>query len=233
MSPRQVVEVALSKELNIIAVCDHNTVDNVAASQRAAFLTGGDLTVLPGMEICTSEDVHLLALFDSLDQALAMQNLVYSRMNGRSNRPDIFGEQPAVNEFDEVEFFNDRLLIEAVNLGLSEAVNAIHSLGGLAAASHVDRESYSLLGTLGFIPPDLGLDALEASPGCDLPELLARRPELKGWPLIRSSDAHFLNEIGAVWTDFWLRKPSASEILMALKGTDGRGLRPAPPRTVS
>ncbi|MFH1138697.1 MAG: PHP-associated domain-containing protein [Pseudomonadota bacterium] len=224
MSPRAVVETALARGLDIIAVCDHNSADNVAASLRAASRAGGRLVVLPGLEICTVEEVHLLALFDRLDSALAMQKLVYSRMSDNVNRPEIFGEQVAANEFDEVEFFNDRLLIGAVDLDLIAAAAAVHRLGGLAAASHVDRRAFSLLGVLGFIPPGLDLDALEVSPGCDLAGLFSRRPELRDWPIIRSSDAHHPAELGRAWTDFRLDNPSLSEIALALKGREGRFL---------
>ena len=91
-----------------------------------------------------------------------MQSIVYNYLKG-ANRLELFGDQVAANEFDEVERFNDRMLINATQLGLHDIVMETHRLGGLGIASHGDRPSYSILSQLGFIPPDLKLDALEIS----------------------------------------------------------------------
>ncbi|MBU1740578.1 MAG: PHP domain-containing protein [Proteobacteria bacterium] len=221
MSPRGVVEAALAAGLDLIAVTDHNSAENVAATVRAAAGRGGP-TVLCGLEVATSEEVHLLTLFSDPKPALAMQDLVYANFPAKTNRPEIFGDQVVANEFDEVEGFNDRLLIGAGYLDLSAAVRACHSLGGLAVAAHVDRPSFSLLGQLGFVPPDLALDAFEVSPRGDEAELARRFPDLAGRPLIRGSDAHFLQDIGSAWTEFRLNHPDLDEIRLALRARDGR-----------
>ncbi|MEW6262805.1 MAG: PHP-associated domain-containing protein [Thermodesulfobacteriota bacterium] len=222
MSPRGVVEAAAAGRLDIIAVCDHNTAENVAATRRASERRGGRPWVLAGLEVCTAEEVHLLALFEEPETALEMQAVVYNHLPPKTNRPEIFGEQVVANEDDEVEGFNDRLLIAATDLELAAVVAEIHALGGLALASHVDREAFGLLGQLGFIPPGLALDGLEVSPRCDWPDFLARHPELAGWPIVRSSDAHFLPDLGSAWTEFLLAEPSLEEIALALKSAGGR-----------
>ena len=122
------------------------------------------------------------------------------------------------DEFDEVEGFNDRLLIGAVDLGLQEIVGEVQRLGGLNIASHVDRPSFGIIGQLGFIPPDLGLDALEFSRGGMGEEVSVTR-EL---PVVTSSDAHFLHDVGRICTPFFLESPNLKEIRMALQGKDGR-----------
>ena len=158
MSPRAVVETSIEEQLDIIAICDHNAMENVQFVLRS--VEGKPLTLLPRMEITSSEEVHLLALFDTLDDLTKIQNIVYDHLPG-TNREEIFGCQTIVNELDEVEGFNDRFLLGATQLSLLEIIHHIHGFGGLAIASHIDRESFSIIGQLGFIDQDIPLDALE------------------------------------------------------------------------
>ncbi|HDZ84616.1 MAG TPA: PHP domain-containing protein, partial [Nitrospirae bacterium] len=59
MSPLAVVNAAAEKGIDIIAVTDHNSAENVLAAQRAAL--DKDITVLAGMEIASSEEAHIIA----------------------------------------------------------------------------------------------------------------------------------------------------------------------------
>jgi PHP family Zn ribbon phosphoesterase len=219
MSPRAIVEKSIEKGLDIIAVCDHNAAENVGATMRKGVAQG--LQVLPGMEINSREEAHVLALFETADQALNMQEIIYRKLKG-TNRPELFGDQVIANELDEVEGFNDHLLIGAVDMGLKEIIRKIHDIGGLSIASHVDRPSFSVLSQFGFIPSDLGLDALEiANP--EKPLEIHYGPDGAGeLPILRSSDAHFLSDIGRIYTDFLMEGPSLKEIRMALSGVSGR-----------
>jgi PHP family Zn ribbon phosphoesterase len=219
MSPRAIVNMSLARGIDIIAVCDHNSAENVGAAMRAGAKRG--LFVFPGMEICSREEVHTIALFETVKQAIKMQEIVYRRLTG-TNRPEVFGDQVVVNEFDEVEGFNDRMLIGATQLALLDVVKDIRRLGGLSIASHVDRPSFSILGQLGFIPAGLDIDALEISRHIKkelAPEL---PPGARDFPIVTSSDAHFLDDIGIPCTSFLLESPSLDEIRMALKGKCGR-----------
>jgi PHP family Zn ribbon phosphoesterase len=219
MSPRAIVEKSLESGLDIIAVCDHNSAENVGAVMRAGSQRG--IHVIPGMEINSREEVHTLAFFDTEMQALKMQELIYRHLRG-TNRPELFGDQVVANEFDEVEGFNDRLLIAATGLALDQVVKEVHRLGGLTIASHVDRPSFSILGQLGFIPPDMELDGLELSRHLSLEEAESKLPEVGGFTLVSFSDAHFLDDIGQRTTSFVLEAPSLTEIRMALREESGR-----------
>jgi PHP family Zn ribbon phosphoesterase len=219
MSPRAIVEKSIEKGLDIIAVCDHNAAENVGATMRKGAAHG--LQVLPGMEINSREEAHILALFKTADQALNMQEIIYRKLKG-TNRPELFGDQVIANEFDEVEGFNDHLLIGAVDMELKEIIQAIHNIGGLSIASHVDRPSFSVLSQLGFIPSDLGLDALEiANPEKPL-EIPYMPDKTEKLPILKSSDAHFLSDVGRKFTNFLLEEASLEEIRMALSGVSGR-----------
>ena len=162
-----------------------------------------------------------MALFETADQAVNMQEIIYRKLSG-TNRPELFGDQVIANEFDEVEGFNDHLLIGAVDMGLKEIIEAIHNFGGLSIASHVDRPSFSVLSQLCFIPSDLGLDALEfANPEKPI-EIPCGPDDAVKLPILRSSDAHFLSDIGRISTAFLLEEPSLKEIRMAFSGISGR-----------
>ena len=219
MSPRAIVRKSLEVGLDLIAVCDHNSAENVAAVIRAA--SEKTLWVLPGMEVSSREEVHTLAIFDRVDQVLQMQEWVYSRLRG-TNRPELFGDQVVANEFDEVEGFNDRLLIGAVQISLAELVKQVHRLGGLSIASHVDRPSFSILSQLGFVPKDLNLDALEVSVHTDRESARKGIPGVEDCALLSFSDAHFLSDVGTASTSFLMEAPCVSEIRLALKEQEGR-----------
>ncbi len=220
MSPKRIVHRAKVRKVDIIAVCDHNSAENAGAAIKAARNTG--VTVFPGMEIASSEEVHILALFDELEDALSMQAAVYAQLLEGENKPELFGEQIIANELDEVEGYNNKLLIGATKLKIAQIIEKIHRLEGLAIASHVDRPSYSILSQLGFIPDDLPLDGLEISANTNAATATEIFPGIKKYPVVTSSDAHNLEEIGRAVTYFYLTEPSVLEIRKALKNQDGR-----------
>lgn len=217
MSPHKIANQAKIKELDILGICDHNSAENTPALMKAA--EKFDIRVLPGMEVTSQEEVHILALFDKVEPALALQDIIYAHLPGE-NDERAFGMQVIVNHRGDVLGFNKRLLIGASTLTLEEVVATIHSLNGLAVASHIDREGFSLIGQLGFIPDHLELDALEISPRMSFSEAQAKfAPHL---PVISSSDAHFLNEIGIGTTTFLLQAETLDEIKMAFLNAGGR-----------
>jgi hypothetical protein len=222
MSPKRIVERAMAKKLDIIGICDHNSAENVHATKIAA--SKKNITVLPGMEASSTEEVHIIALFDETPKVQELQHLIYEHLPPEQNKEEVFGKQIIANEFDEVEGYNKRLLISATTLTLKELVQKIHYLGGLVIASHIDRETYSIIGQLGFVPEDLAVDALEISPNTARSDALKKFPEIKKFPLVFASDAHFLNDIGKTTTSFLIEEPTVVEIRKAFKNRDGRGI---------
>lgn len=219
MTPRKIIKTAIDRGLDIIAITDHNSAKNLAPIVKLG--KEFNLTVIPGIEICSKEEVHLLALFDSLEPAYEMQSFIYKRLNGK-NDPNIFGMQVVGNEYDEVECFEDRLLISAADLNLDEIENEIHRLNGIAIASHIDRESYSIIGQLGFIPKGICFDALEVSPAASEEKINNLKAEHPNFEFVRNSDAHFLKDIGKCRTKFFIKKPTFDEMQKAFKKIDGR-----------
>jgi len=219
MSPHAIVERVHHTDLDIIAICDHNSSENVAATRKVSLNT--DLVVLAGIEIASKEEVHILGLFDGEDETLKVQEMVYRHLPGE-NDERTFGYQVVVNEKEEVVRFNKKLLIGATTISLEEVVALIHSFNGLAIASHVDRDAYSIIGQLGFIPKGLALDALELSPRIGIVEAREKFPQIIDYPLVTSSDAHTLDDIGKSSTIFSMEEVSIAEMSMALKGKEGR-----------
>jgi PHP family Zn ribbon phosphoesterase len=219
MYPRAVVDKSIEEQLDIIAVCDHNAMENVQFVLR--LVEGKPLTVLSGMEITSSEEVHLLALFDSLDDLKKIQDIVYDHLPG-TNREEIFGCQAIVNDLDQVEGFNDRFLLGATELSLLEIIHHIHGFGGLAIASHIDREGFSIIGQLGFIDPDIPLDALEVTYRTGLGDARSKYPELSRFAFVESSDAHSVKDIGRAVTTMFLERGTISELKMAFEHQSGR-----------
>ena len=219
MSPRAIIERSVQIGLHMIAVCDHNSCENYPALQAASRTT--DLAVLAGMEITSQEEIHILGLFDTQESAFAVQEVVYKNLPGE-NDEKTFGCQVVVNEHEEVVSFNEKLLIGATTLPLEAVVELIHSRGGLAIASHIDREAYSIISQLGFVPPGLALDALEVSPATGLDEARRRFPGLDHLPFISSSDAHSLDGIGRSSTAFLMSAAGIGEMRLALEGKEGR-----------
>ena len=161
MHPMALVQKAIEAKLDMIAICDHNSSANVPYVINAAQTS--KLKILPGMEITTSEEVHLLAIFDSLSNLTLLQKIIDQHLHGE-NDEERFGVQAIVNENGEVEGINNQLLIGATDLSLDTLIGYIHQFDGLAIAAHIDRESFSVLSQLGFIDDNADFDALEITP---------------------------------------------------------------------
>ncbi len=220
MSPSAIVHTAAEKGLHIIAITDHNSAENVKAAQSAA--ENIDVAVLAGMEITSSEEAHILALFDDAEGIAKMQNAVYDSLLPGENDEKRFGDQIVVNEKDEVLDFNNRLLIGATELPVQLIVDTIHSLGGLSIASHVDKDVFSIISQLGFIPEELNFDALEMSPHINREHAEQSFSSYSTYTWISSSDAHHLTDIGKRATDFFMREPTIKEMALAMRRIDGR-----------
>ena len=212
MQATVIVKQAKKVGLDMIGICDHNSAENVSAVVKAGVREG--LPVIPGIEITSCEEVHILGLFNTEQDLMHLQDMVYDNLSGE-NREQFFGPQTVVDEWDHVLGTNHRLLIGATALTVEQIVKAIHRRSGLAIASHVDRERFSLIGQLGFIPKGLELDALEVS----TPSSIKQGHD---YPVVTFSDAHFLDDIGKSYTHFMIEDVSVDEIKKALHNEMGR-----------
>lgn len=189
MTPNNLINMSIIKGLDAVALTDHNACENVRA---AAAVAGDKIIFIPGMEVETSEEVHIVTLFPTADAAEEMQRILVDSSPFIPNRPEIFGNQYIMDENDEICGEIDRMLVTASGLDIYTVVAAAKDLGGIAYPAHIDRESYSVLSNLGFIPPDLDILAVEITE--------KSRAALEGeysnrYNIITSSDAHYLWDI--------------------------------------
>ncbi len=183
MTPGNVCAMAGLKGLQAIAITDHNTARNLRAFSVAAKRQG--LVFLPGIELCSREEVHLLAYFPTVDAAEAMGDLCLPLLGGLKNQPTFYGEQTVVNDRDEPVAAEDALLIGALDMDLASLAALVRQHGGVPMPAHIARGN-GLLTMLGFVPPDSGFAALEAPLG---------NPAPQGFRVLTNSDAHTLGDI--------------------------------------
>jgi len=187
MTPNNIVNMALLNGLDAIAVTDHNSCDNVEAVIKAA---NGRIIVIPGMELQTKEEVHLLCYFQDLEALLSFQNLLTDYYDGIPNNPVFFGNQLIINEFDEIIGEKAQSLLSSLSISIDDAVNFVDSLHGAVIPAHINRPSYSIISQLGFIPPSLNLTLLEFSQNYYISFF-----DYPGYKFITSSDSHSLGNI--------------------------------------
>lgn len=219
MIPPLIVQTAVDQGIQLIAITDHNASANVAAVQRAADGTG--LFVLPGMELQTREEVHVLCLFDTLDQLSEWQRQVNETLPDLENNIEYFGEQFIVDETGDFLAREPRLLLTSSSMTIEDAFNGVDQLGGLFIPAHVNRKAFGLIENLGFVPPSLPIRGLEISRHITPDNAYATFPQIRPYPLIQSGDVHQLDSfLGSTYLT--MEAPSIAEILKAIQKWEGR-----------
>lgn len=215
MAPGHVVARARDVGLDVIGITDHNSSANARAVVGAA--RGSGLWVLPGMEVESREEVHVLCLFERADEAEAWQEVVYAHLPPLVNDEAAFGAQLVVSAEDEFVRHETRRLLVATSLGIAEVAERVAGLGGICIPAHVDRQAYGLIGVLGFVPPEPAFPALEVSRHARPADHAA-----PGRAVLRSSDAHDLDDLGTATSTFHLAEPTLAELVLACRGEAGR-----------
>ncbi len=210
MSPDVIVARALEMKLDIIGITDHNTTRQCRVTRKLGEKAG--IAVLMGAEVTTKEEVHCLTFFETLEQLDDFQAYLDHHIPDIRNDVKRFGYQVAVDEHNDIVYTEERLLISALDEGIGQVEAKVHSLGGLFIPAHIDKPRFSLYGQLGFMPAGLQVDALEISPKTSPAQFLLLHPELRGIPLISSSDAHLPALIGTRVTCFEMEHPGFGEL---------------------
>jgi 3',5'-nucleoside bisphosphate phosphatase len=219
-TPPNIVASAIENGMQMIAVTDHNSAENVGAVVKCGKLHG--LKVIPGMEVSSREEAHMLCLLNSVESVLELQQIIYAALPDAPNRPDYFGRQLVMDGEGTVTGECMRLLMGAADLSIDAIMREVHRLGGLAIAAHVDRPSFSVIANLGMVPPGAQFDAVEISATLTKDEAIARFPSIEGFPVIAGSDAHFPQAIGSNPTLFLLEKMDLEDIRLAFQERGGR-----------
>lgn len=221
MIPPFIVERALEKKIELIAITDHNSSANVRAVQKAA--EGTSLAVLPGMEVQSREDVHLLTLFENIEALEGWQLEVDRALPNLPNNTEYFGQQFVVNETGEFLRSEPRLLITSTNFSIDDIFERVHTLGGIVIPAHVERTSYGLFPSLGLISDKWHVLALEISRQTSPSKVVLKFPAARKYPLIQSGDVHRLDDFLGT-TVFNLDCPTIMELRLAFSQTDGRSV---------
>ena len=191
MTPQNIVGMMALAGYEVIAVADHNSTRNCKGVMAAAKEAG--LLVVPAMELCSREEVHVLCLLPDLEAAEAFDRYVYEKLPDIQNRPDIFGRQLYMDEGGRVTGEEEKLLISAADIGIYEVYDLVKSYGGTAIPAHVDRQSFSLLSNLGFYDPSMAFPAIELTANCDGKHF--GQTHQIALPYMVNSDAHSLDQI--------------------------------------
>jgi len=215
MTPANIAGMAAVKGLDVIALTDHNSCKNCPAILKHGEEYG--ITVIPGMELTTAEEVHVVCLFPALDDAMAFDGYVYERLLPIKNREDIFGKQQIMDADDQVTGNVERLLIGATDISFDQVFGLVEAYRGIAYPAHIDKSTTSLLSNLGFVPPDSSFTCAEISTFDHLHQIQKEHPYFLQCKMLSSSDAHYLEDIREPDYQIYARSRAAKDILEGLR----------------
>lgn len=193
MTPNNIVNMSVLKKLDFISITDHNSMKNVEAVIKCS--EGKDIIIVPGMEVETSEEIHVITLFKDIDSLKKLASKVYDSLPNIKNRVDIFGEQLVFDYNDQMVESEEKLLLVGCGLSIDEVIKITRENNGIPIPAHINRESNSILSSFGYIPLELNIKTVEISNNSDKVKLLEEFTDLNSYKIITSSDAHRLKDI--------------------------------------
>ncbi|MCE5198198.1 MAG: PHP domain-containing protein [Armatimonadota bacterium] len=221
MIPPLIVEAAKVAGLDVIAIADHNSCENAAAVMRAA--EGSGIRVLPGMEVQSVEGIHLLCLFDEIEQAEALQEAVYGSLISLPGGAYRYSEEQFVVDWEgEFVKYCEKRIALPTSMDIDEVFERVAKIGGIMIPSHIDRQGTGIIDILGMIPETPDINGLEISRNITPDEARVRFPSVGNRPIFQNSDAHWLSAIGERHTILHMAHRNVSEIKLACRGVGGR-----------
>lgn len=220
MIPSLIVEAARIAGLDIIGIADHNSCENADAVVEAA--RGSSVKVLPGMEVQSVEGVHLLCLFDSVEQAEQMRETVYDRLPNIAVSERQYKQQMVVDSVADFVKYVTKPISLPTSMEIDEVFERAYTLGGILIPSHIDRHETGLCGVLGMLPETPVFEAVEVSQNITTQEARAKYPSIGPLPVFHGSDAHWLSAIGERRTMLYMESRTVEEIRLACRGEGGR-----------
>ncbi len=216
MTPQNILGMSSLKGLQIVALTDHNTAKNCGVFMKAAQEYG--ICAIPGMELTTAEEIHMLCLFPDLATANRFEELLEGKRIRFKNKPDIFGHQLLVDEDEKQTEGADYLLSAATMLSVDEAVPLVRDLGGFICPAHVDRPSNGMIGILGTVPTDYRFSHIEYK-NSSLAEDIRQSHGLLDTVSLYDSDAHHLWDISEPCHRLELEQehPTPSDVIRYLR----------------
>ncbi len=220
MSPRNIVRQAVIKKIDILGITDHNSTYHTKVIYDLAREEG--IEVYFGCEVCTREEVHCLALFESHVLCQSFQKFLDEHLSDVKNNPERFGYQVVVDKNENIIKQVDKSLISGLKASIEEVEREVHRLKGIFIPAHIDRPYSSIISQLGFIPMDLNIDAVEISKNVIFNDFVGKNKWVEKYTIVQNSDAHYLGNLGDVTTLLRMESTSFNEFRKALKNEDGR-----------
>lgn len=216
MTPNNIVNMALLKGIDIVSVTDHNTALNLPAVSEAAIKNG--IMLLPGIEVQTREEIHMLCYFKKVNTAVDFGSQIYNKLPDVKNNEEVFGRQLVMDSQDKVISTCERLLLSSAGISLKQLTDMVSEWGGVCIPAHVDRNSYSIISNLGFIPDNLSIRTVEISRSINEDSALKKFPLLRNFRMIKSSDAHYLWDISERENFISISELTLTNVLDYLRG---------------
>lgn len=214
MTPANIVNMAKLIGLDVIAVTDHNSCKNCPAV--LSYAQKNDILAIPGMELCTMEEVHVLCFFSDLKDAMEFDTYVYNRLIKIPNQEKFFGKQEIYDDLDTKVGEEPYLLVNATEISFDSLDELMKEYKGVYIPAHVDKGSNSLISNLGFVPPDARFGCIEIKDINRQEELLKANPYFLECNIIINSDAHTLGRINEAEHFLKTRQKSSKAVLEAL-----------------
>ena len=218
MTPGNIIEKALAENIDVLAITDHNSAENVKIAMELAKNTS--LHIIPAMEVESIEEVHLLCYFQNINLLLDFQKEIYNALPDVENKEEVFGYQLLTDQNDEYKSKVNRLLATAVNLNIQDVIDKVLSRNGLVIPSHIDR-SYGLITNLGFLPPEIELNIMEIGKNSKVSRVKEKFPFLQEHSLIKNSDSHHLNDLKP-YMELKMNEVNLLELKKAFQIQEGR-----------
>lgn len=222
MSPVNIIKKAVEQKIDIIGVTDHNSTLHGPLLRKLG--QQKNIFVLTGAEVTTREEVHCLTFFENDEILGVFQKYLEEHLPFIRNKPSAFGYQVLVDENDNIVKEVKPLLITALNQSIEEVEKKVHQLNGIFIPAHINKPVNSLLGNLGFLPPDLIIDGIEISGQSDKSGFLKIHPEFSNYSILKNSDAHQIEIIGKFVNIFEIENRDFEEIRMALHHKQNRAI---------
>lgn len=213
-TPANIAMLAKMLGLGVAALTDHNTCKNCPAFFEAA--QAAELLPIAGMELTTQEEIHVVCLFPQLDNAMEFDKYVHDKIMPIKNKPEIYGNQLIKNSDDETIGIEDICLINATDIDFYSVKPLVKSYGGIIIPAHIDRKAFSLINTLGDVPPDAGFDCVEIKYPEAVENLTAKYPYIGECKVIFDSDAHMLENISMGENKIEVEEATAQGVLRTL-----------------
>lgn len=206
MSPQLILKQAEKKKIDLISVTDHNTVTHSVLIHRLS--KNSEIHTILGVELTSKEEVHLLGYFPDEKTIREMELKIKKCLPVLDNKPSFFGYQLVYDYYGKVIEVDHLLRQNALQIGLDDLVDFIHSIGGIAIPAHIERDYCGLISQIGFLDPQSNFDAVEVSQFQWVKQNYKCGDVLQGFPVISGSDSHFLEDIGR----FFMETKSVGEL---------------------